>query len=162
MQKSRYAFTMIELVFVIVVLGILAAVAIPKFAATRTDAQISKGRADISSIRSAIMTERQTRLIKGDSNFIEAGNGAGQLDDGATAVGSGPLFGGVLTYSIADSTADGHWHNVTRPDVNSSTYTYKAGHTSVTFKYTRNKGIFTCDKTMGTAEQKTLCKNLID
>ncbi len=32
------AFTMIELVFVIVVLGILAAVAIPRLAATRDDA----------------------------------------------------------------------------------------------------------------------------
>ena len=40
MKKS--AFTMIELIFVIVILGILAAVAIPKLAATRTDAQNAK------------------------------------------------------------------------------------------------------------------------
>ena len=38
----KNAFTMIELIFVIVILGILAAVAIPKFAATRDDAQVSK------------------------------------------------------------------------------------------------------------------------
>lgn len=36
---KRTAFTMIELVFVIVILGILAAVAIPRLAATRDDAQ---------------------------------------------------------------------------------------------------------------------------
>ena len=35
----RYAFTMIEVVFVIVIIGILAAVAIPKLAATRNDAK---------------------------------------------------------------------------------------------------------------------------
>jgi prepilin-type N-terminal cleavage/methylation domain-containing protein len=35
---SHKAFTMIELIFVIVILGILAAVAIPKLAATRDDA----------------------------------------------------------------------------------------------------------------------------
>jgi len=38
----KKAFTMIELIFVIVILGILAAVAIPKLAATRNDAQVAK------------------------------------------------------------------------------------------------------------------------
>jgi prepilin-type N-terminal cleavage/methylation domain-containing protein len=38
---KRDAFTMIELVFVIVILGILAAVAIPKLNATRNDAKVS-------------------------------------------------------------------------------------------------------------------------
>lgn len=37
----KNAFTMIELVFVIVILGILAAVALPKFSATRDDAKVS-------------------------------------------------------------------------------------------------------------------------
>lgn len=38
---KRFAFTMIELVFVIAILGILAVVAIPKLSTTRDDARIS-------------------------------------------------------------------------------------------------------------------------
>ena len=38
----KKAFTMVELIFVIVIIGILAGVALPQFAATRDDAKISK------------------------------------------------------------------------------------------------------------------------
>ncbi|MDY3669262.1 MAG: type II secretion system protein [Campylobacter sp.] len=43
----KKGFTMIELIFVIVILGILASVAIPRLAATREDAEISAAVANI-------------------------------------------------------------------------------------------------------------------
>ncbi len=65
-KNRRGAFTMLELVFVIVVIGILSAVAIPKFAATRDDAVMSKARTTMASVRSALATERQKNILRGD------------------------------------------------------------------------------------------------
>ena len=51
---KRSGFSMIELVFVIVILGVLAAVAVPRFVTTRTDAQVAMLRSDIASTLKAI------------------------------------------------------------------------------------------------------------
>jgi general secretion pathway protein G len=69
-RKSKKAFTMIELVFVIVIIGILASVAIPRLAATRDDADITKARTFVATIRSAVSIERQKRILRGDFDPI--------------------------------------------------------------------------------------------
>lgn len=65
MRNFHKGFTMIELVFVIVIIGILSAIAIPKFAATRDDAIITRARETVASVRSALATERQKRVLRG-------------------------------------------------------------------------------------------------
>ena len=54
---KRSGFSMIELVFVIVILGVLAAVAVPRFVATRTDAQVATARSDLASAQKAIVAK---------------------------------------------------------------------------------------------------------
>ncbi len=66
MNNSRNAFTMMELIFVIVVIGILSAVALPKFTATRDDAIISKTRTTVASVRTVLTTEKQKRILRGE------------------------------------------------------------------------------------------------
>lgn len=51
---KRAGFTMIELVFIIVILGILGAIAVPKMAASRADAQIVAIKQDIGTILQAV------------------------------------------------------------------------------------------------------------
>ena len=64
--KNRNAFTMIELTYVIVIIGILSAIAIPKFTQTSIVAHDAKATSVLTSVMSAIATERQKRILKGD------------------------------------------------------------------------------------------------
>ena len=54
MKNSRDAFTMIELIFVIVIIGILASVAIPRLSVTRDDAKVSILAKAIQSLKTEI------------------------------------------------------------------------------------------------------------
>jgi general secretion pathway protein G len=89
---------MLELVFVIVVIGILSAIAIPRFAATRDDAVISRARAAVGAMRSAVATERQKRILKGDFTDITDTDVPGLLDSPLSSDWSG------LTFTAPDGT----------------------------------------------------------
>lgn len=147
-NRQKTAFTMIELVFVIVVLGILSAIAIPKFSVTRTDAQISKGRADISSIRSAIVTERQSRLIKGDSSWI---NTLSHTPYTTLFDGNGTVS--LLMYGIKPGNTDGHWSRT-----GTNAYAFHVGGKNCTFTYD-GAGKFDIGNTAD--DNSTICQNLV-
>ncbi len=68
--KMKRAFTMIELVYVIVIIGILSAIAIPKFSQVGVMARTSKAASELASVRSALATERQKRILRGDTDPI--------------------------------------------------------------------------------------------
>ncbi len=62
----RKAFTLMELIIVIAIIGILTSIAVPKFAATRDDATITKARSTISNIRASLSAHIQKNILKAD------------------------------------------------------------------------------------------------
>lgn len=126
---------MIELIFVIVVLGILASIAIPKFAATRDDAHIAKARATVAAVRSAIVNERQARLFRGSNVWITSLDSGGSLLFDTNGTGGGQL----LMYPETAGTGKGSWSRSA-----DNTYVFNLGENSATFLYTPGNGSFTC------------------
>ena len=68
MKTSRTAFTMIELIFIIVILGVLAGVAIPKLTATRNDAKIASLAMSVGNSCSEIV---EYAVSKGNTTNLE-------------------------------------------------------------------------------------------
>ena len=146
-MKNLKAFTVIELIFVIVVLGILAGIAVPRLAATRDDATIAKMRGDIAAIRSGLSLVRSENMMRGVSTWP-----ALEGSDEAT------LFDGVLQPPIYPMKTGGRngWTLVAKGSNNAtSTYTASVAGKSTTFNYYptsalatakgKNVGSFDCD-----------------
>ena len=158
MSNHRKAFTILELVFVIAIIGVLSAIAIPKFAATRDSAVISKAKTTVAAIRNAISTEKQKRILRGDfTNFISLGGVTGNdkvLFDFFDGVNDGTGVR-ILEYGIRScksTTSTGCWMKT-----NDTTYVYKMPITENDITFTFDLiARFDCDADANTRECRLL------
>ena len=120
----KKAFTIIELIFVIVALGILAMVALPRLASSKEDAEIARVKAEIAAIRSAIQTHRGANLLKQNSSGYPRDLRATTIEDITN--------GTKLSQKYWSVSRDGSELNVT------------IGSRTATFTYNNSTGRLTC------------------
>lgn len=129
MKQQHAGFTLIELVIVIVILGILAATALPRFSDLSGDARIAVLNGLSGSIRSAAAIARATQIAKGYASNVSV-----SLDGVTVTMVSGYPSAAGISAALADFTGF-------TPSVVGSVATYNTtGRSNCYVTYTESTG----------------------
>ncbi len=124
---GKKGFTLIELVMVIVIIGILAAVAIPKFMDLQNEAKVARCQADVGAIRTGI-SGWYAKYHVSSNNTCPSNNAADCVAVGVNGTGFptqvtiNSTNGGFATFAFSDGKMPDTKHIVTNSSNGWGTY----------------------------------------
>jgi general secretion pathway protein G len=124
----KKAFTILELIFVIVIIGILAGVAIPRLFSGVDEAKIAKAKTQIANIRAGISSAYSKNIMAGNVD---------KCPELEKSTSDNQVFENVIYPPLKENSGDIKWHY----EGNSSTetnYTLSVGDLRVRFIYDKN------------------------
>lgn len=69
MKHARHAFTFLEVMVVVIMIAILAAIVIPSFGTVNDDAKMAAGQASLASVRGSIAAFRNNQMFSGAARY---------------------------------------------------------------------------------------------
>ena len=105
-EKNEGGFTLIELLVVMIIIGILAAIAIPVFLNQRKKAQDSAAKADISTVGKEVATYYVDGVGTTASGAMAVTNVSGRYVLNVTAAAGPPLVAAVASQDLGKASAN--------------------------------------------------------